>query len=312
MSHGCDAGTVGSAMAPNSREGNEAPFFLPRARPRQRITEITHASEVRDPQLKRTGNGCKQFGTALVLGLAVMIANATDALADPPRSQWFFNAEEIDAAYQYQENYGVRIRNPLPAEACMYGRADFMATYRQAKVQVQCQFIIEVTRHLREMLALGAARYLFPLDADHAHLGVPTEVWAKKYSKLDASQVINGLLHEPALVALYHTAEHLDPVEAKSKESEASVRAWKEKRNVLGFFDGRPVQILPPHPEGFGVGMPEGYVTYGGFSFLANHRAGLMLFNGDKVIPFDVSLDNGEEVEANAFFGRSVIRAVRR
>src|SRR5258706_406897 len=129
---------------------------------RQRITAITHASEVRDPQLKRTGNGYKQFGTAF---------------------------------------------------------------------------------------ALGAARYLFPLDADHAHLGVPTEVWAKKYSKLDASQVINGLLHEPALVALYHTAEHLDPVEAKSKESEASVRAWKEKRNVLGFFDGRPVQILPPHPE---------------------------------------------------------------
>ena len=274
----------------------------------RRITETTGITDLR---LKRSDKGYKQIGTALVIALAVMIAIATGALADPPRSPWFFNAEEIDAAYQYQENYGVRIRNPLPAEACMYGRADFIATYRQATVQVRCQFIIEITRHLREMLALGAARYLFPLDADHAHLGVPTEIWAKKYRKLDASQVINGLLHEPALVALYHTAEHLDPVETKSKESEASVRAWKEKRNVLGFFDGRPVQILPPHPEGFGVGMPEGYVTYGGFNFLANHRAGLMLFNGDKVIPFDVSLDNGEEVEANVF-GRNVIRAVPR
>src|SRR5258706_8018287 len=156
------------------------------------------------------------------------------------------------------------------------------------------------------MLALGAARYLFPLDADHAHLGVPTEVWAKKYSKLDASQVINGLLHEPALVALYHTAEHLDPVEAKSKESEASVRAWKEKRNVLGFFDGRPVQILSPHPEGFGVGMPEGYVTYGGFSFLAHHRARARLFKGDTVLPFGVRLGDGAGVDDNACFGGSV------
>ena len=275
----------------------------------QRITETT---KITDPRLKRIDKCYKQIGTALMIALAVMIANADRCAGRSAASPWFFNAEEIGAAYQYQENYGLRIRNPLPAEACMYGKADFMATYRQAKVQVQCQFINEVTRHLREMLALGAARYLFPLDADHAHLGVPTEIWAKKYSKLDPSQVINGLLHEPALVALYHTAEHLDPIEAKSKESEASVRAWKEKRNVLGFFDGRPVQILPPHPEGFGVGMPEGYVTYGGFSFLANHRAGLMLFNGDKVIPFDVSLDNGEEVEANAFFGRNVIRAVRR
>src|SRR5258706_5612848 len=143
MSHGCDAGTVGSAMAPNSREGNEAPFFFAAGAAdqrrnvmndkdftgtaRQRITEITEAT---DPQLKRTGNGYKQFSTALVLGLAVMIANATDAPADPPASPWFFNAEEIGAAYQYQENYGVRIRNPLPAEACMYGRSDFIATYR--------------------------------------------------------------------------------------------------------------------------------------------------------------------------------------
>jgi hypothetical protein len=278
----------------------------------RRFTETIPACEVRESQHKRSGNGYKQFGTALVVGLTIMIANARDTPADPPRSPWFFNAEEIGAAYQYQENYGLRIRHPLPAEACIDGKAEFVATYRQAKVQVQCQFINEVTRHLREMLALGAARYLFPLDADHAHMGVPTEIWAKKYSKLDPSQVINGLLHKPALVALYHTAEHLDPVEARSKESEASVRAWKEKRNVLGFFDGRPSQILPPHPEGFGVGMPEGYVTYGGFNFLANHRAGLMLFNGDKVIPFDVSLENGEEIDANAFFGRNVIRAVHR
>jgi len=278
---------------------------------RKRVDETGLDDEGREVLPRRTHNGSKWIGACLLTSLTIMVANAPNAQADALRNPWYFSAEEIGAAYQYQENYGVRIRNPLPAQACMCGKADFVGTYRQAKVYLPCQFINKVTRHLKEMLALGAARYLFPLDADHAHLGVPAEIWARKYSKLDPSQVVAALLREPALVALYHTAEHLDPVEANSGESEDSVRAWKEKRNVLGFFDGRPVQVLAPHPEGFGVGMPDGYFTYGGFNFLANHRAELMLFHADKAIPFDLSLESGEEVESNAF-GRSLIRAVPR
>jgi hypothetical protein len=57
--------------------------------------------------------------------------------------------------------------------------------------------------------------------------------------------------------------------------------------------------------------MPDGYVTYGGFNFLANHQAELLLFHGDNAIAFDVSLDNGDAGEANAF-GRSLIRTVPR
>ena len=261
--------------------------------------------------LPRIHNGSKWIGACLATSLTAMVVHAPNVQANSLRNPWYFSAEEIGAAYHYQENYGARIRNPLPAQSCMFGKSDFVGTYRQAKIQFPCQFINEVTRHLKEMLALGAARYLFPLDADHAHLAVPAEIWAKKYSKLDSSQVTAALLREPSLVALYHTAEHLDPVETNSGESEGSVRAWKKKRNVLGFFDGRPVQVLTPHPEGFGVGAPDGYFTYGSFNFLANHRAELMLFHADKAIPFDLSLESGEEAEANAL-GRSLIRTVPR
>ena len=69
---------------------------------------------------------------------------------------------------------------------------------------------METTRHLKEMLAVGAAKYLFPLDADHAHLAIPMELWATKYSKLPSEQILSALLREPQLVALYHTAEHLE------------------------------------------------------------------------------------------------------
>ena len=228
---------------------------------------------------------------------------------DPYRSTWFFSAAEIGAAYQYQENYGSRMRNPLPAQGCLFGKADFAASYRQIPVRIPCQFINQISRQVKELLDIGAARYLFPLDADHAHLAVPVAVWEKKYSKLSVSQLFAALLGEPQLVALYHTAEHLDPVVLKANDAE-DVKSWIEKRNVLGFFDGRPLKVLPPDPNGYGVGMPEGLVSYGGFNFLANHRGALMIFQGNKAVAFDVSLDV-EELDPGAF-GPALIRSVPR
>ncbi len=159
---------------------------------------------------------------------------------------WYFTAEGIEAAHQYQENYGGRIRNPLRAGECLLGHTEFVATYRDQKFLAPCHFITETTRHLKEMLSIGAAKYLFPLDADHAHLGVPAEVWEKKYRKLPSNRILLALLREPMLVALYHTAEHLEINDPKTGQVNGEAKAWREKRNVLGFFDGRPIQILPP------------------------------------------------------------------
>ena len=94
--------------------------------------------------------------------------------AEDPYDSWYFTPEQVNAAYQYQENYGERLRSPLPAKECLMGKQDFVASYRRAEVALPCRFIHETSRHLKEMLAVGAAKYLFPLDADHAHLGIPT------------------------------------------------------------------------------------------------------------------------------------------
>jgi hypothetical protein len=190
----------------------------------------------------------------------------------------------------------------------MTGKADFAATIHGVPVRVDCRFVNQVTHHLKGMLDIGAARYLFPLDADHAHLAVPADVWSEKYEKLSAAQLMPALLNEPKLVALYHTAEHLEP-EARIKGSEdTAVRRWREQRNVLGYFDGRPLQVLPPHPEGFGVGLPDGLVSYGGFNFLASPRGELMILQGQRVISFDVSVEM-EEPEPDVF-ARSLVRTV--
>ena len=61
-------------------------------------------------------------------------------------------------------------------------------------MRVACQFVNEVMHHLKDMLDIGAARYLFPLDADHAHLAVPADVWTEKYEKLSSAQLMVSAL----------------------------------------------------------------------------------------------------------------------
>ncbi len=97
---------------------------------------------------------------------------------------WYFTAEEISAAYQYQESYGERLRNPLRAAGCMFGGGEFAARHGKTTFTESCRFVRQVTRHLKEMIDAGAAKFLFPLDADHAHFGVPTTAWKEKYQHL--------------------------------------------------------------------------------------------------------------------------------
>ena len=266
-------------------------------------------SETKQDKAALTKAG-RSWGKLLSCAGTAMILGATSAAAQFSRDSWYFSAAEIGAAYQYQENYGGRMRNPLPAFGCMTGNTDFAASYRGLPVRVPCQFINEVTRHLKDMLGIGAARYLFPLDADHAHLAVPADVWAAKYSKLSSAQLPVALLGEPKLVALYHTAEHLETGAGDRATDDDGVKRWKKQRNVLGFFDGRPLHVLPPHPEGFGVGMPDGLVSYGGFNFLASPRGELMIIQEQRMIAFDVSLDM--EDPNPGVFDRSLIRSVPR
>lgn len=245
----------------------------------------------------------------LWLGCAAMAMalSATEAAPQASGESWFFSAAGIEAAFQYQESNGARIRNSLPAFGCMAGQGDFAAVYQQSSVRLPCRFVHQVTQHLKAMLNIGAAGFLFPLDADHAHLGVPTEVWAEKYSKLAAAPSMAALLREPRFVALYHTAEPLDHGVGDKGQDDAAVQRWRAQRNVQGYFDGRPLQVLTPHPEGFGVGMPEGLAGYGGFNFLASSRGESMLLHGARAIAFDVSLEMAELDPG--VFGRSMVRA---
>ena len=204
---------------------------------------------------------------------------------------WFFTSTEIDAAYRYQELFGSRLRRPLKTGTCSYGKSEFVAHFQGKEFAAPCRFINEVTRHLKQILENGAARYLFSLDADHAHLAVPTELWNEKYRKLSIAEIFPELLREPKLVALYHTAEHLAVADRENGAENVPAKEWLAKRNVLGFFDGRPIKILTPFADGKAHDRPEDYETVGSVYFLA-HRLGEVTFSANaKALSFDISFD---------------------
>jgi hypothetical protein len=235
----------------------------------------------------------RAFVAVLALGIALPVEAQID------HDSWYFTAQEIEIAYRYQEHFGERMPRPVRGRECALGAKEFTATRNGFEFLTPCRFITETVRHLKEMISAGAARYLFPLDADHAHLAVPLRLWESKYSNLPGEELLPALLREPELAALYHSAEHLTVLEAPNKKIDAGSKAWKEKRNIVGYYDGRPIKVLPPDPRGIGLGIPPPYYSVGAFSFLASPKGELNILLPGRVITFDITFDiDGGETQA--------------
>jgi len=202
---------------------------------------------------------------------------------------WFFTAKEMASAYRYQQQFGARLRHPVEPQTCLQGKKDFAASYQGRRFVAPCRFVGETIRQLRELLESGAAKYLFPLDVDSADLAVPADVYANKYKQLSSEEILPTLLREPTLVAIYHTAVHLNP-EIGRRGSEMDV--WGKRRAVAGFYDGRPNQILSPRSDGGVDYEPEGLVRLGGFTMMAHFLGELTFVAHDTVVTFDLSFDN--------------------
>src|SRR6266540_620235 len=134
------------------------------------------------------------FGQKVVIAITVVLAvcKGSSYAGDDP---WFFTASEIAKTYKYQQQFGARLGNPLKPEDCSYGQTEFPASYQGKPFAAPCRFIAETIRQLRELLESGAARYLFPLDVDHADFGVLLDVWNNKYDKLPRENIFPALLH---------------------------------------------------------------------------------------------------------------------
>lgn len=116
----------------------------------------------------------------IVVGALLLMADILNSQGNSDHDPWYFTTEEMEVVYRYQEMFGERLNNPLRARDCLFGKKKFVASYQRKEFSLSCRFIRETIRHLQVMLEIGAAKYLFPLDVDHAHLAIPSDLWEKK------------------------------------------------------------------------------------------------------------------------------------
>jgi hypothetical protein len=235
---------------------------------------------------------------AVLTSVILMMMHASLLWAQTYRNPWHYTAKEIEIAYRYQRDYGKGLKHPLKAANCLFRAESFRVDLFGKQQQLPCRFITETLRQLREILQAGAARYLFPLDLDHAHLAIPKSSWRAKYSRLPSGKILPAILKDPRLVALYHSAEHLMPVNPMRTTVNRAVDGWREKRNILGFYDGRPIEILEPHSNGSGVSVPNEYWSYGGIEFLASRSACLAVILKDRALGVNIGLSIGNDSAA--------------
>jgi hypothetical protein len=168
------------------------------------------------------------------------------------------------------------------------GKKNFTASYQGRRFVAPCRFVGETIRQLRELLESGAAKYLFPLDLDSADLAVPASVYAGKYKQLPREEILPALLREPTLVAIYHTAVHLNEVGHKGSET----GAWGKERTIVGFYDGRANQVSSLRSDAGLDYEPDGLVRLGSFTMMGHFLGELTFVANDTVVTFDLSFDN--------------------
>lgn len=148
---------------------------------------------------------------------------------------WFLTPEAIAKIYDQEYHGERRLQNVIRMEGGVLRGLSF-----RSEIVVPSRFIEQMCAHCSDMLAAGAAAYLFRLDAFHNHLYLPPEVVEREHQNLSINAASEKAMRDPRLVALYHNYEHT-PIPPKGTPA---YEVYK-KRNVAAYFDGRPIEILP-------------------------------------------------------------------
>ncbi len=203
---------------------------------------------------------------------------------------WFFSAEKMREAYEREYHGEKLLQSPLTRVG-----DTFVGVHKGIRVEVPQEFVDQILRQIIEMLQTGAALYIFRLDAYHGHLFVTPEIHQVRYKQFDKSRdmvkEVATTLADPDLKILHHTFEHLvTPV-----AGDPLLDSYKQ-RNVVGFFNGKPNEILPmpPPPKPSGINTP-GRGRIPQIIYVA-HKDGLFAIKHPRTgeeVRIDISFDDG-------------------
>ena len=231
----------------------------------------------------------------LLVSILLVLVSSQASIAD--ENSWYYSRAEVDKLYETHYNSEDRLDNYI------HGGEDgkYIAELQYDKrVLVPPGFIQHILFHLWSAIENGWVNYIFWPDLNHGHLFVPTELWETKYLVEGDHSVetfharFQRLLVEDTdkLGILYHAAEHFGHYDPANKEA---IRT----RNVVGWFDGRPIELTypdpeedkPAHIEANTAGDPEGYDRRWFISVSASKNGFFAIYPNGKEIRLDISLD---------------------
>lgn len=206
---------------------------------------------------------------------------------------WYFTLEEMKEIYEKEYEEGERLEHYIKLEDGKY-----IASYDGQTFEVPEKFVKTTLNHLEQMLEKGYAKYIFRLDAFHHHLFIPEEVF-DEYGDISGAELIAESIKDDRLGALYHNTEHLalrNP--PKTGEIDPEAKDLISKRSVLGWYDGRPLEIIHPKDsapekikEANTANTPDDCHDTGGLTFKAIKNGEFVIKHNGKEIRVDLSFD---------------------
>ncbi|MDO8561175.1 MAG: hypothetical protein Q7R91_03090 [bacterium] len=200
------------------------------------------------------------------------------------KHEWFYSSEEMARVYEQEYNGEKILQNTVRRESDAW-----VGTIYGKKFEVSNEFIEKTLGHLRDMLTQNAARYIFRLDAFHGHLFVPTSEFEARFSPLEPHEQARLIMDYYSLGVLYHNSEHL-----KIDDQDREAAILYKRRNVIGWYDGRSIAILPlPKGKESAAPIPSDMNDLYPYLRFAAHKDGVFSLNsGGREIRLDLTFDD--------------------
>lgn len=220
-------------------------------------------------------------GGVLCSGLEKAIAQ--EAPSRYEKHGWSYTLEEMREIYEQEYDGEKILKNFLRKK-----NGNWVGLIGGKEFAVPQEFLDKTLKHLKDMLEQEAAKFIFRLDCSHGHFFIDKEIYKSKYAALDGYETARALVGDSGLGILFHNLEHL------KADSEEAVECHK-KRNVAGWYDGRPIAILPlpKDKKSTAVSAEELGHDLAPYPKFAAHKEGSFSIEvGGKEIRLDISFDD--------------------
>lgn len=213
--------------------------------------------------------------------------------------KWYYTLPEMAAKYEEIYASGKRLWKRAYYDSASGEFILPLESQRGGDVVLSRRAILSIRRHIETALTKGYAQFVFFPDMGHSHFYISEEIWRERYSQIPMKKqnlIYQGLLADPHLKILYHTAEQLKTLDENKKPIADYQIQWRYyTRNIVG--DNEAMGALEIHnasgPDNVAntVRQYPGHFSWSaGFNISASQDGCFPFVANGKTYYFDISL----------------------